>query len=120
MNELNEQQRSELHQLLLELREELRKLLADTNDGAQPVSLDEPIGRLSRMAAMQQQSMLQANRNTARIRLSRVEAALRRHAGNTYGQCAECEEAIGYARLKAQPEAPFCMTCQEKRETRGA
>lgn len=120
MNELNEQQRSELYRLLLKLSEELRQLLADTDEGAQPVSLDEPIGRLSRVAAMQQQSMLQANRSTARIRLARMESALRRHASGEYGSCAGCEEEIGYARLKANPEAPFCMVCQEKSETRGA
>ncbi len=120
MNELNEAQRSELYRLLLELSEELRQLLADTDDGAQPVSLDEPIGRLSRVAAMQQQSMLQANRRTARIRLARMESALRRHASGEYGSCAACEEEIGYARLKAQPEAAFCFECQESREVRGA
>jgi DnaK suppressor protein len=120
MNELNEQQHSELYQLLAELIEELHKLLADTHDGAQPVSLDEPIGRLSRVAAMQQQSMLQANRRTARVRLARVEAALRRHANGEYGRCVDCEEQIGYTRLKAQPEAAFCLACQESRESRGA
>jgi DnaK suppressor protein len=120
MNELNAQQRTELYLLLSELSEELHKLLADTSDGAQPVSLDQPIGRLSRVAAMQQQSMLQANRHTARVRLARVEAALRRHASNEYGRCVACEEQIGYARLKAQPEAAFCFDCQESREARGA
>lgn len=120
MSALNEQQLSELRLALLQQREELRKLLADSSDGSQPVSLEEPIGRLSRMDAMQQQSMVQANRRTAQSRLVRIEAALRRHADNEYGLCAQCEEAIGHLRLKAQPEAPFCITCQEQREARGA
>ncbi len=118
MNELNTQQLAELHQLLLNLSEELQQLLENSSNGAQPVSLDEPIGRLSRMDAMQQQSMVQANRRTAKTRLTRIEAALRRHAGDAYGLCVECEEAIGYARLKAQPEAPFCIDCQTGKETR--
>jgi DnaK suppressor protein len=120
MSELNTQQHEELHQALLVLREELRQQLEDSSDGAQPVSLDEPIGRLSRMDAMQQQSMVQANRRTAQTRLTRIEAALRRHGSEEYGLCVGCEEEIGYARLKAQPEAPFCIDCQGNRETRGA
>lgn len=120
MNELSKNQRDELIQELTRLREELQKLLEDSNDGAQPVSLDEPIGRLSRMDAMQQQSMVQANRRTARTRLTRVETALRRYANNEYGLCAGCEEEIGYARLKAQPEAPFCIDCQSGKEKRDA
>jgi len=118
MNELNAQHLAELHQALLALRKELQQLLVNSSEGAQPVSLDEPIGRLSRMDAMQQQSMLQANRRTVRTRLTRIDAALRRHASDEYGQCVECEEEIGYARLKAQPEAPFCIGCQTSREAR--
>ena len=119
MNELTEQQLAELHQALLNLREELLQLLENSSEGAQPVSLDEPIGRLSRMDAMQQQSMVQANRRTTQTRLTRIEAALRRHVSDEYSLCVECEENIGYARLKAQPEAPFCIDCQGTREARG-
>jgi DnaK suppressor protein len=118
MQELTDKQRMELYQTLVGLREELQKQLEDSTDGAKPVSLDEPIGRLSRMDAMQQQSMVQANRRTAQTRLTRIEAALRRYDGDEYGLCVECEEEIGYARLKAQPEAPFCIGCQSNRETR--
>ncbi len=120
MKELQTPEREELHQLLLALREELRKLLESSSDGAQPVSLDQPIGRLSRMDALQQQSMLQANRRTARTRLTRVEAALRRHDNGEYGLCAGCEEEIGFARLQAQPEAPFCIDCQSHQEAKNA
>lgn len=119
MNELKAQQITELHQKLLNLREELQQLLENSSDGAQPVSLDEPIGRLSRMDAMQQQSMVQANRRTTKTRLTRIESALRRHENDEYGLCVGCEEEIGYARLKAQPEALFCIDCQNNQETRG-
>jgi DnaK suppressor protein len=117
MQELSDQQKTELQQMLLDSRIELKKLLNDSSRGAQPVSLDEPIGRLSRMDAMQQQSMVQANRRTTETRLNRIEAALRRCANDEYGLCVECEEEIGYARLKAQPEAPFCIDCQSHRES---
>lgn len=115
---LTGQQKADLHQALLNLKTELQQLLSDSSEGAQPVSLDEPIGRLSRMDAMQQQSMVQANRRTAQTRLTRVEAALRRFASDDYGLCVECEEEIGFARLQARPEAPFCIDCQSNKETR--
>ncbi len=120
MNELTEQQQAELHQALLDLRTELQQLLENSSDGAQPVSLDEPIGRLSRMDAMQQQSMVQANRRTTQTRMTKIEAALRRHTNDKYGLCVSCEEDIGFARLNAQPEAHFCIDCQGNRETRSS
>ena len=120
MKPLTALQTSELREHLQRLQQELQLMLQNSSNGARPVSLDEPIGRLSRMDAMQQQSMVQANRRTTQTRLSRIESALRRHADSEYGLCVECEEEIGFARLTAQPEAPFCIGCQSNKETRDA
>jgi DnaK suppressor protein len=68
------------------------------------------------MDAMQQQSMVQANRRAAEQRASQVERALRRLAEDEYGLCTECDENIGFARLKARPETPFCINCQNQHE----
>jgi len=116
MEPLTSEQCEELRQLLLALREELQELLKSSEDGAKPVDLDQPIGRLSRMDAMQQQSMVQANRRAAGQRATQVERALRRLEEGEYGLCAECDEDIGLARLKARPETAFCINCQNKHE----
>lgn len=116
VEELTTPQRRELHARLLELRAELEALLASSAEGARPVDLDQPIGRLSRMEALQQQSMVQAGRENARSRLQRVQAALALFERDEYGLCRRCEEPIGYPRLSAQPEAPFCLACQGAHE----
>jgi DnaK suppressor protein len=85
---------------------------------AQPVDLDEPIGRLSRMDALQQQSMARASRQGLMLRAQQVEGALRRHADGELGVCLECGADVAFARLKARPEAPFCLACQSLREAR--
>jgi DnaK suppressor protein len=117
MDTLTGQQLSELQQALLALKKLLLRQLNDSREGSKPVSLDEPIGRLSRMDAMQQQHMVQANRRTAQIRLSRVDAAIRRCETGDYGMCLDCDEEIGFDRLRAQPETPFCLNCQTQRES---
>lgn len=98
------------------LRDELDALLAGTAEAARPVDLDEPIGRLSRVDAMQQQSMLAANRAAAGRRRQQVEAALRRIDDDEYGECGSCGESIDPRRLEARPEAPLCVACQGLRE----
>ncbi len=50
--------------------------------------------------------------------LRQIEAALARIARGTYGECIDCGEDIGYARLQAEPEALRCITCQERYEKR--
>ncbi len=106
----------ELKNTLFGLKSALEKQLASSEESTKPVDLGQPIGRLSRMDAMQQQSMAKTNRQAAQRRLKQVESALTRLEKNAYGFCLECEEEIAFARLKAKPETLFCIDCQSRRE----
>jgi DnaK suppressor protein len=117
MDELEESQVEELRRALLVLSEELREQLSVSKDASRPVDLNEPIGRISRVDAMQQQGMVAANRQAAQRRKQLVEAALERFGEDEYGDCLACGEPIGYPRLEAQPEAPLCIDCQSQRES---
>lgn len=116
MDALTGEQRDALHRALVDLERELSSAHASTAEGAAPVDLDEPIGRVSRIDAIAQQRMVQASRATQKRRLQHVRAALRRVDEDDYGVCATCGEEIGFPRLQAQPEAPFCIACQSERE----
>ncbi len=118
MQGLSDEQAAALRGSLVALAAELREGLRGSEEGARPVDLDEPIGRLSRMEAIQQQSMAQANRRASQLRLQQVEAALRRFEMGDYGACLECGEDVGFARLEVRPESPFCLECQSLREAR--
>lgn len=107
---------SDVRQQLLALQAELRAVIESSSDAAKPVDLDQPIGRLSRMDAMQQQKMIQASRRSAELRLGQVAGALKRLEEDEYGDCLLCGEPIGEARLGARPEASLCISCQSKRE----
>ena len=54
--------------------------------------------------------------NQASSELDQVNQALARLDAGEYGECTSCGEPIAQRRLKAQPEAPFCLGCQEQRE----
>lgn len=100
------------------LLDEIRKAIVSARPGSRPVDLGLPIGRLSRMDAIQQQHMSQAGAASLDLRLQQVTSALAAVASGTYGQCRRCEEPIGYKRLKAKPETPFCVRCQSESEKR--
>lgn len=40
-----------------------------------------------------------------------IDAALQRIAGGYFGRCERCGGAMGRHRLRAIPEARYCMTC---------
>jgi len=118
---LDELTRAEEEELILELKSlesEILLLLDATASDSKPVDLDLPIGRLSRMDAMQQQSMAKAGREANLLRLRQIKSALALASEGEYGFCRGCDEPIGYKRLKARPETPFCITCQAARESR--
>ncbi len=114
MDELTDEQVAELKQRLVVLRDEMQQLLDATREGTRPVALDEPIGRLTRMDAMQQQSMSAANRRSYDLRLQLVNQALTAVERDEYGICRRCDDLIGYKRLTARPESTFCLKCQDE------
>ena len=105
-----------LQRRLRELREEIQSMLDASETGAAPVALDEPIGRLSRVDALQQQNMTKSNRDAARLRIQQVESALLRFDDEEYGECLRCGEEIGLPRLEVKPEATLCIVCQSRQE----
>jgi DnaK suppressor protein len=115
-DDLTDDQAVELHGDLQVLEVELTKELEASSDRTETVDLDQPIGRISRVDALQQQKMAQAQRQRLRARLSLVKVMLKVADAGDYGECRRCGEAIGYDRLKAQPEAPVCVACAKSAE----
>ncbi len=118
MSPLGADRLAKLRAQLEDLVRSLREQIDGTREAAEPVDLDEPIGRVSRMDAIQEQSMVQANRSAAQRRLALARAALERLEEDEYGDCASCGEEIAPARLEASPEAALCVECQGRRESR--
>ncbi len=119
MAELDATQRAELKCLIQSSCEELEDLLKSSRASSQPVDLGEPIGRLSRMDALQQQQMAVASRQAQQQRLQLLRNALQALERDDYGYCRHCEEPIDFQRLRARPETPFCLACQGRSEGKG-
>lgn len=95
-------------------RDELRLLSDTTVADRAPVTLDQQsVGRLSRMDAMQQQSMDIAREQRRQQRIKVIEAALSRIDADDYGYCFTCGEDISSDRLNADPAATRCQDCMK-------
>ncbi len=115
-DELTQSQLTELARDLVALEHNMQTLLATTESGAKPVKLKDNQGRLSRMDEMHNQGILLANRNVIRNRLKSVAIARIATENGTYGLCSNCDESIGFNRLKAYPDAAMCISCQSQSE----
>jgi len=56
---------------------------------------------------------------TERERLYALDDAIKRIDEGTYGKCDMCGSEIPKLRLKAMPQAQYCIKCQQKRENIG-
>ena len=85
--QLTDTQLAELQADLAAAQADLVSALQSMTEGARPVDLDAPIGRLSRMDAMQQQQMTVASKRAAQVRMGLVRSALTAMADDRYGDC---------------------------------
>ena len=111
---MNAQQQAALKELLIKERDDLLALSLDHKEDRAPVELDQQsVGRLSRMDALQLQSMAVAREDRRRHRRDVIAAALKRMDDDDYGYCLVCGEDIPYKRLAADPAVTRCIDCQK-------
>ena len=83
-----------------------------SEEGRAPVTLaQDSVGRLSRMDAMQQQAMAQAQERRRIHEKSRIAAALARMDEGEWGFCIQCGDSIAPKRLAHDPSVAVCFDC---------
>ena len=104
----------EMKERLLKLKADLRAIEESGREAARPVQLDQAsVGRLSRMDAMQAQSMALAASQRREAQLARIAGALRRMESGDFGYCFVCGKDIGLDRLRFDPTTTRCIGCKE-------
>jgi DnaK suppressor protein len=112
MNTLSEQQRLLLRDELERALSRLQRSMKTTRRAARPVKLDQTsVGRLSRIDALQNQSLTQGLQEREQIRAAQLQEALQRLDTGRYGMCAGCAEPIHFERLMLFPETLTCSSC---------
>ncbi|MGB7286345.1 MAG: TraR/DksA C4-type zinc finger protein [Salaquimonas sp.] len=93
-------------------RSELEALSKLSEEARETVELDQQsVGRLSRMDAMQQQAMAEAQERNRKLDLQRIELAERRLKDDEYGYCVVCGDEIAEGRLAIDPMSERCIKC---------
>jgi len=95
------------------LKVEIEEMSKNSSSGRQAVVLDQQsVGRLSRMDAMQQQAMAQAQERNRAATLVRIDQAFKLMAQGEYGYCLSCGDEIVERRLEIDPTATHCVACK--------
>ena len=112
---LNDLQLEYFRQKLLQWRMELLEEVNETRTNLKETSLVEP--DLGVRASVEADHSLELRtRDRARKLISKIDEALARIEGGSYGYCEETNEPIGIKRLEARPIATLSLEAQERHE----
>jgi DnaK suppressor protein len=89
------------------------KQIACYKESTKPVAPDNAIGRISRMDAIVNNSILKASLNQAEIRLNKLKYVLSKIESPDFGICINCGMAIPVNRILIMPESLYCVNCAE-------
>jgi DnaK suppressor protein len=80
-------------------------------DLAQPISPDNAIGRVTRMDAINNKSIVDAALRKARERLQGLKSSLDKLDSSDFGVCLKCKKNIPIERILLAPQSSFCVNC---------
>lgn len=89
----------------------LEKQIHQYTELTQPISPENAIGRVSRMDAINNKSVIENVLRKAKERLHRLEMVIDKINDDNFGICRKCQEKIPLQRLMIRPESSLCVKC---------
>jgi len=111
---MTDNNKDEIKSLIEMQLRDIRKQIDKLNEQMAPIAPDCSLGRLTRMEAMNEQEVIQKILNETILRETRLRNALSRIDSEMFGVCIECDEEIGFERMKIRPESVKCVDCANK------
>ena len=78
---------------------------------SQPISPENAIGRISRMDAINNKSVLEAALREAQSKLIQLKKIIKKIESSDFGLCKICKKHIPFGRLLIRPESELCVNC---------
>lgn len=111
---MDSKERKILKKKIQELIEKYTQDVADTEKMTQPVSPENAIGRISRMDAINNKSVMEASLRNKITKLNKLKLALMNVDKDGFGMCSNCKRNIQSGRLMFMPESTKCVHCASK------
>lgn len=87
------------------------KRIAEYKEMTQPIAPENAIGRLSRMDAINNKSVMEAGQRQAEEKLDKLKYVLTQVGKENFGICKKCSNQIPIGRILLRPESLYCVNC---------
>jgi len=113
---LTKKQVEQLHKILLDERRKISQHLNQVSDDAE-AGLQNGAGDSADIASAEiNQAALQKIGKREEFLLKKIDLALSKVEADTFGDCENCGDPIGFPRLNARPVAQLCIDCKTEQE----
>lgn len=104
-------QNDEIKQKLTDEISKTEALIVEYKELTQPVSPDDAIGRVSRMDAINNKSVIEASLRQAQTKLKNLKRVYSQLGEKEFGLCLKCKQVIPIGRILFRPESLYCVNC---------
>jgi len=103
----------EIKQKLLEQISLTEKSIKEYKELTKPIAPDCAIGRVSRMDAINNKSVVEASLRQAESKLRNLQRVFSQLGSEEFGICLKCKQPIPLGRILIRPESLFCVNCAQ-------
>ncbi len=101
-------------QIRKKIQEEITKTegrIAEYKEMTKPVAPENAIGRLSRMDAINNKSVMEAGLRQAQDKLEKLKYVATQVDAENFGICKKCNREIPLGRILLMPHSFYCVNC---------
>lgn len=77
----------------------------------EPIAPENSIGRISRMDAINNKSVVEAALRETLQKMSQLQIIQKEIDNDYFGLCMKCKKQIPFGRIMIRPESRFCVDC---------
>ena len=108
---MNEIEKEKLVQKLISETRITEEKIITYKELCKPIPPENSIGRVSRMDAINNKSVVEAALREAERSLEQLKLMQKRTKEKDFGLCLKCRKEIPFGRLIIQPSSKFCVNC---------
>ena len=98
-------------QTILDEISKTEKSIEEYKDMVKPIAPDVAIGRISRMDAINNKSVMEASLRQAEEKLRNLKKVISQIGSKEFGMCMKCKQPIPIGRILIRPERLYCVNC---------
>ena len=108
--------KEQIHKLKIILKTEIestQKKITKYTKLCQPIAPENSIGRVSRMDAINNKSVVEAALREAQKKMQQLLLMKNKTEEDDFGSCLNCKQAIPFGRLMIRPHSKYCVNCAQ-------